>query len=275
MNRISYLIFIIIISSQCIGLNGFQDEDADLTTLGKWTIEGNKLTEVIKQSTENNPLYVKNIEAYWAQIYEVLPQKMMNKYVKELELITDGVDMTLAGVQPVDESNSTWNFGIDPADLPKGKITENTDFMHTLIHEFGHVLTLNNTQIEPSDADYQIGEDRYLTMEGLALKDSYINQFVQAFWYKQERMETWDDIQNIQNERKKLDRITIFYLNNKNAFFTEYAAESPEEDIAESWTFFVLKDGPKDDRTELNKKLLFFYQFEELVALRTEILSAK
>jgi len=200
---------------------------------------------------------------------------VFQKLVKELELITDGKDETLAGVKATDESNTKWNFGIDPADLPKGKITDNQDFMHTLIHEFGHVLTLNNTQIEPSEADYQVGEDRYLTMEGLAFKESYINQFVQAFWYKADRIDTWDEIQSIHNERKKLDRITLFYLNNKEAFFTEYAAESPEEDIAESWTYFILKDRPQNNRTEMNKKLLFFYQFDELVQMRTEILSAK
>lgn len=275
MKNILYLIFVTLLFSNCLTLNGQLEEDADLETLGKWTVTGNKLTEVRKQTVENNSLYVENIATYWKQIYEVLPKEMMDKYVKELELITDGKEETLAGVKATDESNTHWNFGIDPADLPKGKITANQDFMHTLIHEFGHVLTLNNTQIEPSEADYQVGEDRYLTMEGLAFKESYINQFVQEFWYKEDRIEIWDEIQNIQNERKRIDRITLFYLNNKNAFFTAYAAESPEEDIAESWTFFILKDRPHNDKTELHKKLLFFYRFEELVAMRSEILATK
>ncbi len=271
----TYLIFIAILFSNCLSLNGPMDADADLETLGKWSVDGNKLKVVSKQPVENNSLYVQNMNAYWEQIYEVLPKEIMDKYVKELELITDGKEETLAGVKATDDSNRYWNFGIDPADLPKSKITENKDFMHTLIHEFGHVLTLNNTQIEPSEAEYQVGNDRYLTMEGLAFKDSYINQFVQEFWYENDRIDIWDEIQNIQNARKRLDRITLFYLNNKAAFFTAYAAESPEEDIAESWTYFILNERPKNDNTELNKKLLFFYQFEELVQMRSEILSYK
>jgi len=264
-----------ILFSNCLTLNGQLEDDSDLETKGKWTVDGSKLKEIIKQPVENNSLYVQNMETYWKQIYEVLPKEIMDKYVKELELITDGKENTLAGVKATDESNSSWNFGIDPADLPKGKITENPDFMHTLIHEFGHIVTLNNTQIEPSAADYQIGDDRYLTMEGLAFKKSYINQFVQKFWYKDNRIDTWDEIQNIRNESHRLDHITTFYLNNKSAFFTEYAAESPEEDIAESWTFFILKEKPKNDHTELNKKILFFYQYEELVQMRSEILAYK
>jgi len=275
MKNICYLIFTAILFSNCLTLNGQLEDDSDLETKGKWTVDVSKLKEIIKQPVENNSLYVQNMETYWKQIYEVLPKEIMDKYVKELELITDGKENTLAGVKATDESNSSWNFGIDPADLPKGKITENPDFMHTLIHEFGHVVTLNNTQIEPSAADYQIGDDRYLTMEGLAFKKSYINQFVQKFWYKDNRIDTWDEIQNIRNESHRLDHITIFYLNNKSAFFTEYAAESPEEDIAESWTFFILKEKPKNDHTELNKKILFFYQYEELVQMRSEILAYK
>lgn len=274
MKNIYCLIFIAILLSNCLSLNGPIEDDSDLETLGKWEVDGSKLKETIKQPVENNPLYVSNIGAYWKQIYEVLPKDLMNKYVKELELITDGKENTLGGVKATDESNTSWNFGIDPADLPKGKITDNHDFIHTLIHEFGHIITLNNTQIEPSDAEYQVGDDRYLTMEGLAFKESYINQFVQEFWYKQDRIDTWDEIQNIRSEEKRLDRLIIFYLNNKSSFFTEYAAESPEEDLAESWTYFVLKERPKNDKTELDKKLLFFYQYEELVALRSEILSA-
>lgn len=275
MKNIVYLIFIIILFTNCQTLNGQLEEDSDLDTLGKWSVDGSQLVEIIQQPVEKNNLYVQNISYYWKQIYAVLPKEIMDKYVKELELITDGPSETLAGVKAIDESNSSWNFGIDPADLPKGKITENQDFMHTLIHEFGHVLTLNNTQIEPSESDYQIGNERYLTMEGLAFKESYINQFVQEFWYKGDRIDTWDEIQNIQNERKRLDNLIIFYLNNKDAFFTEYAAESPEEDIAESWTYFILKERPQNDYTELNKKLLFFYQYEELVAMRSKILATK
>ncbi len=273
MKNFAYLIFMVLLFTECLSLNGQLEDDADLETLGKWSVQGNQLKVIAKQPVENNTLYVQNMADYWKQIYEVLPKKGMDKYVTELELITDGPSETLAGVKPTDESNQTWNFGIDPADLPKGKITENQDFMHTLIHEFGHVLTLNNTQIEPSEAEYQVGEDRYLTMEGLAFKKSYINQFVQEFWYKEDRIESWDEIQSIRSERKKIDRITLFYLNHKDAFFTAYAAESPEEDIAESWTYFILKERPQNDHTELNKKLLFFYQYEELVAMRSEILA--
>ncbi len=44
------------------------------------------------------------------------------------------------------------------------------------------------------------------------------------------------------------------------------------EDIAESWTHFVLQPKPAGD-TVSEKKVLFFYDFPELVELREEIVA--
>jgi hypothetical protein len=43
------------------------------------------------------------------------------------------------------------------------------------------------------------------------------------------------------------------------------------EDIAESWAFFVLSPKPALDSIA-NEKILFFYEYPELVELRTKIL---
>jgi hypothetical protein len=57
----------------------------------------------------------------------------------------------------------------------------------------------------------------------------------------------------------------------QDQFVTDYAPTSPVEDIAESWTFFVLS--PKPELNSIaNEKILFFYEYPELVELRTQIL---
>ena len=62
-----------------------------------------------------------------------------------------------------------------------------------------------------------------------------------------------------------------FYKIYQDQFLTDYAATSPLEDIAESWAFFVLS--PKPELNSIaNEKILFFYEYPELVALRQEIL---
>ncbi len=273
MKKKSYLLFIPFLLIQCLSLKNGKNPNSDLTEIAKWSIvDGNLGTAIILKEAQGKNT-IKNIEATWTKINTILPKTYMTKYVKELELFTDGIDETLAGVKPMDESNTSWVYGIDPADLPEGNWRDKEDFLHTLIHEFGHILTLNNTQVEPSELAFQADETRYLTNEGLAKMDSYVNQFVQEFWYRENLLFEWDKIQKTRNLDKKLDRLYDFYLAHKTKFYTDYAAESPEEDIAESWYYFVVLDKPKGDLIK-DQKLLFFYRFPALVLLRTEIRSA-
>lgn len=55
-------------------------------------------------------------------------------------------------------------------------------------------------------------------------------------------------------------------------YVSKYAMYSPEEDFSESFAHFVLTQTPKGDNVK-EEKILFFYQFEELVQLRTEIIA--
>lgn len=62
-----------------------------------------------------------------------------------------------------------------------------------------------------------------------------------------------------------------FYANHRAQFVSPYAATNPREDIAESWTEFILR--PKPSGTSIaDQKVLFFYEFQELVQTREEII---
>jgi hypothetical protein len=55
-------------------------------------------------------------------------------------------------------------------------------------------------------------------------------------------------------------------------YVSGYAASSLEEDFSESFAYFVLTQTPKANKI-VDEKILWFYQYEELVQLRAEILS--
>lgn len=248
-------------------------KEKNLKVIAKWKVEKDNLSELKVFREGKDDKSIQKMKKVWKTIYSILPKKQINKYVKELELYVDKKKETFASVNALDESNKRWIFGIDSKYIPKGDLKKNKDFLHTIIHEFGHLITLNDTQVESSDLEFQEDEKRYLTEEGLAKKNSYINQFVKKFWYKKNRIDEWDKIQEIKRERKRLNKLYDFYLDHEKVFFNDYAAESPEEDIAESWYFFVMKNRPKD-KFGMNKKILFFYEFEELIELRKEIRNA-
>ena len=232
--------------------------------IGEWNIKNGILSSPSKSNIA---------EDYWSTINSVLPKEYLKKYVVSLRLFSDGKDKNLGGMVQMNDSNTEWQIDLDTADLNiyKNDSITTIDRNHTLIHEFGHLLTLNASQIEPTEDEYQDDTRGYLTGEGYALKNSYLGMFVAQFW-NEALLTKWDDIDAIRNEKKRVDLLYEFYLSHPTQFITDYAAESPEEDIAESWTFFVIADKP-NLKNYLSKKVLFFYQFPELVSLRTEIRS--
>lgn len=233
--------------------------------IGVWEIKEGTLI------TNDSLSYSSMAQDYFNTINNTLPKDLIDKYVVSLRLFTDGKDGDLGGLNQMNESVDSWQFDLDTADVniySKDSI-EILDYTHTLIHEYGHLLTLNPSQIELTDDMIQDDNKGYLTSEGYALKDSYLGIFVKQFWDDELLLE-WDNIDNKKNENKRVKLLYEFYLSHRDNFVTDYAAESPEEDIAEAWTFFVLSDKP-DTNTVKNQKVIFFYQFPELVAYRQKM----
>ncbi len=212
-------------------------------------------------------------EKYYETIYSILPIEMLNKYVVSLRLFSDGKDEDLGGLNQIEESVEFWQIDLDTADvnLFTNDSIKILDYTHTLIHEFGHLLTLNTTQIELTNDKYENSNFGYLTAEGYAKKNSYLGKFVAKFW-NSNLLWKWDRIDKKRNETKRIDLLYEFYLTYSDKFVTDYAAESPEEDIAESWTFFVLSD-KLTKSTIKYQKINFFYQFPELIKYRNKIKS--
>jgi hypothetical protein len=190
---------------------------------------------------------------------------------------TDGKGHILASVEHFSGQSDSWGLLIDPADASKPR-----DLTFTLLHEFGHLLTLNGTQVTPNQAvlrhpeDLQIYEQQaascpqYFASGGCSLSDSYINQFFDEFWTK--LFDEWSAVNAARTESNYHILLSHFYRDHASEFITPYAATSPEEDMAESWSYFVLTPKPVDDSTA-HRKLLFFYNFPELVDLRDKIVS--
>ena len=89
---------------------------------------------------------------------------------------------------------------------------------------------------------------------------SYLDDFINTFWQDTEYLE------KVRNEE------IYAYDDTPNSFITEYAATNPGEDIAESFTYFVLRAKPTGN-TIADKKLRFFYEYKQLDSLRKQIRS--
>jgi len=197
------------------------------------------------------------------------------RFLDEYAIFTDGKDNILASVSQSETDMGKWVLTVDILDA-----ADPQNLTYTLIHEFGHLLTLNSTQVIPSrrvfdnpnsDKIYQEEVDAckaYFVGEGCSLPDSYVNQFVDRYWL--DIFAEWQKVDDIKGENDYYAALDAFYQKHKDQFVTDYAPTNPAEDLAESFSFFVLKPKPTGDSIA-DQKVLFFYRYPELMELRSQI----
>lgn len=210
-------------------------------------------------------------EAIWQTFTSLIPEED-RAFVTEFAILSDGSNNVLAGVSPTYDNPREWTLKVDVVDAGNPY-----SLYYSLLHEYGHLLTLNASQVPPEEQVFYHPDDkaiyenavnrcpRYFTGEGCSNSGSYINEFFSRYWssFYSEWQKTQGDQQDPSHD---------FYSGHADQFLTSYAATSPEEDIAESWAFFVLSPKP-EPISVANQKILFFYEYPELVALRQEILN--
>lgn len=221
-------------------------------------VEGIELTEaeealseedeqiIVTYPIEDNELLLDGQEAdegfyeeLWQEFAWIIPQQY--RWMLTSFSIFSHVD-TLAYVVQEDNDWESWSLGVNIE--PSATFNET---IGTLTHEFGHLLFLNKQEVDPyGDAEYC--DTIYIEESGCLYDDSYIYAFKTTFWQEDE------------------------YEYSEDEFVTEYAAGHIDEDMAESWMYFVLAEKPAGD-TVAEQKVLFFYQYDELVMLRAQLLS--
>jgi hypothetical protein len=196
----------------------------------------------------------------WKLFTAMIPLSQ-REFVNEYVIFTDGGLDLLAAVEKADQAGK-WSLQVDIVDA-KDRLALGA----TLLHEFAHLITLNISQAESDD---YICTTDYIN-PGCGREGSYIDLFYQRFWSG--IFEEWQTINAIDNPDDWNDQMDKFYLNHQTEFLTAYSATEPAEDIAEAWMFFILSPQPAGGTTVAEEKMLFFYDFPELVQLRMDIRS--
>lgn len=215
------------------------------------------LGKVILQDTEAAHDSLLHLEL-WKDFANLINPEYRQR-INTFAVFSDGVANTLGYITP-NSDDSGWMLGLDYADAD-----DYGSFYSTLIHEYGHLLTLNEDEVDHNSEDGEACEF-YTSDFGCSHKDSYMNQYFTQFW--QASYEDWQQ-QNIADDE---DAQVAYYEAHENEFVSDYAVTHPEEDIAESWMYFVLSPKPSEAKTVKEQKILFFYQYPELVQQRAEIL---
>jgi hypothetical protein len=231
-------------------------------------------------------LHSDQVEEIWEIFSTLIPYKYRLD-VSYFVMFSDGPSHMLAAVVDAEKYMSkTWMLGIDYIDAyPDGAI-DKLHLTYAMIHETGHIITLGRDQIPLSpylegaesateynntlaDLPRKCAEDFNLiySHKGCANTDSYVSLFYDKFWKNiAEDWAVW--------ESKDLSDTAVqdaLYAQFANTFMTSYAGTRLEEDLAETFVAFVLRDKPTDTSTIVNQKILFYWDYPELVTLRSTI----
>ncbi|MDP1546673.1 MAG: hypothetical protein Q8L87_11675 [Anaerolineales bacterium] len=269
-----------IIELAVYGSEGEEDLLDEELVIVTYVVNGDEISEPTYEDVpadlldeqENTELH----QQLWEYYAALIPAEQRGM-IAEYAITTDGVGGTLASVAQTTYDPDLWTLNIDIADT-----ANYYELTSTLVHEFAHLLTLGPDQVVPSLAVLNNPEDNniylqelsacpnYFPGEGCANADSYIDDFYFQFW--EELRDEWDPINLEEDEDTRTELLDEFYSQYEDRFVTSYAATNPEEDIAESFAFFVFSPKPAGD-TILEEKILFFYNYPELVELRASILN--
>lgn len=188
--------------------------------------------------------------AVWEYLCTILPLEARQK-ITQFNLFSDGYSNILAYTSPVEENsvtdNSRFCISIDYYDVydENGARRDWSKLTYTILHEYGHVLLEDETQVDLTKGDST--HDPASFVEG-----SFRYAFYQTFW-------------------KDLgDSAVSDYEVNPTHYVSRYGANYFHEDIADTFAVFVLGGEPEGD-TVAEQKLKFFWNDTEMTALRDTI----
>lgn len=159
-------------------------------------------------------------------------------------------------VRPLGSDLDVWRvaMGIDVPGITDDPALQGY-YAYALMHEFGHLLTLNGGQIGPGAGCQGVRIDY-----GCAAAGSYLDDFFWLFWE-----DILDDYRSMSEN--------AFYQTYKSQFLTSYAATHLLEDIAESFAHFTFLSRAPTGASIADEKVRFFYAYPALTNLRSQIRS--
>lgn len=218
-----------------------------------------------------------NVDKIWKGADEVLNKTLWEKtllilpedydvFIKKYIVFSDGREGINASTGTDANDNSEYEFYIDPKDaFDENDEFEPKRFILNIVHEYGHVIAQNNTQIDVKSKE----PGTFIVTDGRLNEDSYLYAFYKRFWV--DHYDAAKIRREISDPTEKRQVQLDFYEKHKDEFITDYATVSINEDFAESFCYFVLMKEIPEDQQLLFDKIRFFYEYDELVELRDEM----
>ncbi|MBX2844957.1 MAG: hypothetical protein KTR13_01995 [Saprospiraceae bacterium] len=246
------------------------DEDQTLT---RYTVNGDVKTFDRDYEVDPDIVSYREDKALHTRMFErftgIVPSGR-RQFVKQFTPFHGG-DVIAGYVYPLNGSNRTeWNIGLDvltmeveeasiQASINNPNQDPNYVASFTTIHEYGHLLSLFADELDLNATNCTNFESTY----GCLVDDAILQAYYDEFWAAD-----YDEYLTVLGQVGQDGISDAWYDRDPSAFTTRYAATDPQEDFSESFAWFVFRNPPTENTIE-DQKLNFFYDYLDLVALRT------
>lgn len=188
----------------------------------------------------------------WQKFIQIIPLEAREN-LAEVTFYDNPHDKKIAFSKPLKKDLKQWQIGFNLSRiLTKGKLQKEHTFHITMIHEIGHLLTLNEQEVNPDKKHC----NTFLIQEGCVREKSILSKFRKKFWKP--------SLYAFEDRKHRYD----FHA---SSFANQYAATDEVEDLAESFALFVYRDRPVMSSNPSDQKLNFFYRFPKMIILREHI----
>ncbi|MBK7622402.1 MAG: hypothetical protein IPJ14_06990 [Kineosporiaceae bacterium] len=162
-----------------------------------------------------------------------------------------------AFVQPVGENLTSWVLAVDPG------FDDGEALADTLVHELGHLLTLNPQQIDLTHRDSPTCTTEP-TSEGCSVPGSIYDSYVRQAW-DPAVLDEWWQLYDASDGELSTAEVTRFHRRHADHFVEEYAASDPEEDFAVTFAAWCL--GRPASSPPVKRKLAYLDSRPELTGM--------
>jgi len=229
----------------------YEVDGEDIIKIQDYEVEG-QLIDFQKDSAKHQEI--------WQLVKKIIPADYRVK-LNEFLIYHGAKTNTSAFVDPTINNLSKWQFAIAIDYAYRKPFNSDGEVTFTIIHELGHILTLNNEQLQAGILVKNCSN--YFVDQGCATNEAYINTFYNRFWL--------DISEEFNSLEKTSEANTLFYQKYLDRFVSEYAATSPREDIAEIFATFVTEAEVRKGTSIADQKIQMMYGSAELRQLRSYI----
>ena len=203
----------------------------------------------------------------WGEWSSMIPP-YWSRRVTRFEVASDGPGGIAAAVQRLDEAGDRWLLSVDPVDA----VERRDDYVHTLVHELAHIVTLGagRVEVDATPAATLVEQaarcDGPPVTEGCAAAGSVLAGFSERYW----DLAAVGGPDGVATIGDREDATIERYLAAPDSYVSAYAASSPGEDIAETFTAMAL-DTRQPPGSPAAEKVEFLRADAELFALADRI----